>query len=156
MIRVILAASLLATCAPALADRPDPRFAGAWRIEGAVLAPWATREQGFPDEVKHLVGQRVVFAAAAVGAPSPLGCAGPRYRVREADGPEMLFEGGLAGSDGPPPNDPAARARALGMTGSTVQTLEVGCSDIAYHAIRPGVLMFALDNQVYTLRRRPR
>lgn len=140
----------LAACSPALADAPPARYAGAWRIADASLAPWATPEQGFPEEVKRLLGKRVRFAAAAVSGPAPLACARPSYRVRPADGPETLFEGGL---NDPPGADPATRARRLGMTTATVPTLEVGCSEIAYHAFAPGVLVFALDNQIYTLRR---
>ena len=145
----LLAAAVVALALPAAAraGAPDATFAGTWRIVGAVLAPWATPEQGFPDEVKRMVGRQVRFTATAVRGPAPLACAPPVYSVRPSDGPEMLFEGGLEGPDA------RQKAQKLGMAGPTVATLEVGCSEIAYHLLAPGVLSFALDNQIYTLRR---
>jgi hypothetical protein len=66
----------------------------------------------------------------------------------------MLFQGSLAEPDrAGKPRDAATLARGLGMTSATVATLEVGCSEVEFHALAPDVLVFGLDNRVYTVRR---
>lgn len=140
----------LTTAAAAL----DARFAGNWRIDSVTPAPWAGPGDIDPKEAQGLLGKRVTFGAKTVSAPNPLGCKGARYSVRDADGPETLFEGMLASPDkSGKPRDAAALAHSLGMTTPTVTTLDVGCSEIAFHAFTPETLVFALDNQIYTLKR---
>lgn len=145
-----LASCCFATAAQAL----DTRFAGGWRIDGAAAAPWAAPGEVDAKEARALVGKRVFFGVAVVSAPPPIGCRGPHYRIRE-DGPDMLFEGMLAAPDKTgKPRDAAEQAKRLGITTATVATLETGCSEIAFHALGPDRLLFALDNQIYTLARR--
>ncbi|WP_424362474.1 hypothetical protein [Methylocystis parvus] len=140
----------VATAAAAM----DARFAGSWRIDSAAPAPWAGPGDIDPKEAKALVGKTVSFGPKSIAGPQPIGCKGPHYGVRESDGPDMLFEGMLAEPDkAGKPRNAAALAREIGMTTPTVATLEVGCTEIAFHAIAPDRLVFALDNQIYTLKR---
>jgi hypothetical protein len=133
------------------AHAPDRRFAGTWRIDSAARAPWSQGEVIAPGEDRRLIGKRVVFGRGRVDAPPPLGCGHANYRVREHDGADMLFQGMLA--ENGPAHSPAAApaaARLLGMATPTVPTLETGC-EIEYHALRPGTLMFGLNDRIYTL-----
>jgi hypothetical protein len=67
-----------------------------------------------------------------------------------------MFEGSLAEPDrSGKPRDAVALARALGMTTPTVRTVETSCSEVAYHRLSPGVLVFGLNNRIYTLRPDP-
>lgn len=149
-----LAASLfILHVGAAPAQALDARFAGNWRIESASLAPWAEAKDVDPKEARGLIGKRLSFGPKAVSGPAPLGCKGPSYAIHE-DVPEGLFEGMLAAPDkAGKPRDAAALARDIGMTTPRVSTLSVGCSEIPFHALMPGTLVFALDNQIYTLER---
>jgi hypothetical protein len=131
--RKILATLALIALGPA-AQAQDHRFAGTWRI-------------------RRLIGQTIAFGPKTVAGPKPLGCWKPVYATRQ-DGPDMLFQGSLAEPDrAGKPRDAATLARGLGMTSATIATLEVGCSEVEFHALAPDVLVFGLDNRVYTVRR---
>jgi len=136
------------------AQRVDPSFAGAWRIDSSVIAPWATLAETDAQEARTLPGKRVNFGTGMVSGPSPLACSPPRYSVRRDDGPDMLFQGMLASTDSSGHQRNArALARGLGMTTATVATLDPGCGAVEFHAIRPGLLAFALNNRIYFLKR---
>ena len=118
------------------------------------MAPWATPEEAQDGtEPKRLLGKTVTFGPKAVAGPAPLGCSKPVYSNR-MDGPDMLFQGMLAEPDrNGKPRDPMRLAKELGMATSQVATLEVGCSEIEYHALSRDELVFGLNNRVYRMRR---
>lgn len=154
--RLILAvAALLAAAAPAAAQ--EPAIAGRWIIAKAQIAPWADAKLWADrSEEKKLLGKAIVFSPKAVTAPAPIGCRNPVYSGRD-DPPNMLFEGGLEGDNAAGKKmDPAALARALGMSTATVRTVEVGCSEFAFHRFAADTLVFALDNRIYTMHRDPK
>lgn len=145
------AAFTLLAAPPALAAKAPP-LAGAWRIDKAEPAPWA-RPKDLEDrsEEKRLVGQTLTFGPRALTGPAPLGCADATYATQD-DVAANLFEGGLAmpGPNGRP-SDGVARARRYGMTTRTVQTVEASCSEVKFHRFAPDLVVFALDNRIYTL-----
>jgi hypothetical protein len=131
----------------------EQKLTGSWVIESAVRAPWIDSAQELDiHETKRLIGKIVTFGPKAVDAPAPIGCVKPVYTVRQ-DGPDMLFQGALAepDKDGHTRNA-AALAAQLGMHTPTVVTYEIGCSEFEFHALQPGVLVFGLNDRVYTLR----
>lgn len=133
-------------------------WAGTWTITGAVAAPWsdATRP---PDlrESRRMIGKPVTFTAGRIAGPRPLGCAKPVYKV-DVVGPDMIFEGMLAEKAGPLAGGAgAAQASALKLgfgDPAHIPTLDAGCTEVQFHELRGGVLVFALDNLVYTMVRR--
>jgi hypothetical protein len=125
---------------------PTP-FLGVWRIIETRVAPWAKPgESAFsPEEQRALVGSTVTYGKRAITARAPLGCAGPHYRWHDV-APDYLFQGTLT--------DPVNQARALGF-GATIATLETGCEGlIDFHFVDGRTAMFALNNMIYTLKKR--
>ncbi|MDB5723917.1 MAG: hypothetical protein JWQ16_671, partial [Novosphingobium sp.] len=62
--------------------------------------------------------------------------------------PANLFQGGLTA--------PAAQAAELGFRPAAIPTLETGCEGlIDFHFTEAGTALFALNNNIYTLRRQP-
>ena len=93
-----------------------------------------------------LVGKTLTYTRPRIVAPAPLACIRPRYRWI-AFPAENLFQGGLTA--------PAAQALALGFRGAAIPTLETGCEGlIDFHFTKAGTALFALNNNIYTLRRR--
>jgi hypothetical protein len=151
LVPALTSVAVLLLVAPAQAA--DRWFAGTWRIEKALTAPWA--HEGNPPDPEgpaRLVGRSVTFAPEAVRGPAPLGCSKAVYATRQ-DGPEVLFQGMLDETARRRGGSAAAVAGGLGMTSPTVPTLDPGCSPIEYHLIEPGTLAFGLDNVVYLMRR---
>jgi hypothetical protein len=156
MSRVISRAALIALASLALASPTQagaPDILGRWVIAKAELAPWADPlQRGGGAEARRLVGRMVTFSAKSVTGPAPLGCAHATYAVHQ-DTADLLFEGSLAEPDrNGRPRDAAALARALGLTARTVETVETSCSEVAYHRFSPTVLVFGLNNRIYSLR----
>jgi hypothetical protein len=146
-----------ASCLPAVAADWQA-FAGPWMITGSQIAPWA--EPTHPPrsaESRRLTNKRVLFAATRVIGPRPLGCVKPKYKV-DVRGPEGVFEGMLADPrNGRPTGAAAARATAgsLGFdTPEAITTLDAGCTEVEFHALHRGVMVFGLNNRVYTMVRR--
>jgi len=133
-------------------------FAGAWTIAGSSAAPWAdpTHPARSP-ESRRLAGKRVIFGRERVQGPPPLGCQKPRYKV-EAVPPDMIFEGMLAEPREASPGGPAAAlatARALGFDDpARITTLDAGCTEVRFHRLHRGALVFGLNNRIYTMVRR--
>jgi hypothetical protein len=156
-VSAVLAQSLtvaVSLCFSTPGHAQDRLFAGSWRIERADRAPWATPEEAQDAaEPKRLVGKTVTFGPKAVVGPAPLGCVKPVYSKR-MDGPDMLFQGMLADPDrNGAPRDAMKLAKGLGVATAEIATLEVGCSQIEYHAFSSDELVFGLNNRVYRLRR---
>jgi hypothetical protein len=145
-------APMLALAAPAAAQ---PAWAdGTWTIEKAEIASWADPKIWADEtEAKKLIGQTVAFGARSVEAPPPLYCTRPVYTVRDMP-PEGLFEGGLSVPDyAGRPQDAKALAVRLGLTAATAPTLET-CTEIQFHRISDDTMVFALDNRIYTMKRK--
>jgi hypothetical protein len=95
----------------------------------------------------HLVGKNVIYTPTRIAGPRPLAWSGPRYRW-VAYLPENVFQGGLTA--------PAAQAAALGFRPAAIPTLETGCEGlIDFHFTEAGTALFALNNNIYTLRKQP-
>lgn len=125
---------------------PNPTYLGRWLIAEVHPAPWFDAKNPatapFDD---HLIGKTVTYTPTRIAAPRPLACSGPRYRS-VAYPPENLFQGGLTA--------PAAQAAALGFRAAAIPTLETGCEGlIDFHFTEDGTALFALNNNIYTLRR---
>jgi hypothetical protein len=95
------------------------------------------------------VKQRVTFAADQVKSRDPLlACKGPRYEPTKIP-PAGLFQGHL-------PEPKADVAKALGFPAGEVAGVDVACSNglFSYHFRDNDTALFALDNVIYTLKRR--
>jgi len=123
-------------------------FYGVWMISQARPAPWVDASNAAdPYLGRRLVGQKVIFLWHAIDAPGPLGCDRPDYHMVEVP-PEGLFQGNLT--------QPILQAHALGFRpGAPVTTLQTDCEHIIdFHFVNHTTAMFALDNTIYTLRKR--
>ena len=134
------------------------RFAGPWTITGSQIAPWAEPTQPpRSGESRRLINKRVIFTPQRVVGPKPLGCSKPNYKV-DVRGPEGVFEGMLADPrNGRPTGKAAARdsAKSLGFDDPLkITTLDVGCSEVQFHSLHRGAIVFGLNNRVYTMVRR--
>jgi len=133
-------------------------YAGSWAITGSAIAPWA--DPTHPPrsaESKRLAGKRVTFTAQRVTGPRPLGCAKPQYKV-EVVGPDLIFEGMLAEPRGEMVGGAAAALAAAGALGfddpNNITTLDTGCSEVRFHRLHRGAMVFALNNRIYTMVRK--
>ncbi len=155
----LLAAGLagMAVALPAFAaDWKD--LAGPWMITGSQVAPWAPPTHPHRSaESKRLAGKRVLFTPQRVVGPRPLGCNKPNYKVQVV-GADMVFEGMLAEPRTGAPSGPSAAvatASSLGFDSpQMITTLDAGCTEVQFHALHRGVMVFALNNRVYTMVRK--
>jgi hypothetical protein len=148
----IVAFGMLMMCAPILVVAQDS-FGGAWKIEKSEPAPWAkTADMLDAKEVKRLVGASVDFGAKAITGLEPLACKGPHYEIRQYAA-DMLFQGALA-EYGDPLTTPDKMADKIGFGKRPIASLVTGCaSEIEFHAIDSGHLVFALNNSLYRMTR---
>jgi hypothetical protein len=122
---------------------------GTWKIESAAVAPWWT-EKAPPDRgfVKALVGSRLTFTARSIVAPRPLACASPRYAVMDTP-VEGLFQGNFA------VRPELADSTGFHRSARAWRTLQTGCEGaIDFHFIDTRTAAFALDNYIYTIRKK--
>jgi hypothetical protein len=134
--------------APAGARDIDIPFFGLWMISKATPAPWADpAHRTDPFLAQQWVGKKVIFLLDAIDAPPPLGCDMPDYHTVDVR-PEDMFHGSLT--------SPIIQAQALGFrAGAPVRTLRTDCEGmIDFHFVNLSTAMFALDDVIYTLRRR--
>lgn len=138
---------LAAASLPASARTAHQDHLGAWDITETRPAPWVV--PGDPSTAPHdagLVGKTIVYRVKAIAGPPLLACEGPKYAIKTVP-PEGLFQGGLTA--------PAQQAAELGFRGAAIRTLETGCGNwFEYHFIDARTATFALDNMIYTIRRR--
>lgn len=146
-----LALAVLLLAEPAAAQQ---RFAGTWDVASGKPAPWASNPNDATDmaEAKRFIGQRVTFAARAVTAPRPLGCAHATYDFRSAEA-DTLFEGSLSEDGRGHPANPVAVARTLGVMQKTVVGMTASCSEVEFFLVDPNTVLFGLNNWVFTLKR---
>jgi hypothetical protein len=128
-------------------------YLGAWRLESAVVAPWADPHEK-PDAaaMQALIGKIVTLIPAAITGPKPFACKGPHYKLSNFTA-DMLFQGSFGEMhDKNKSADPQKIAASLGFSGTSFMTLETGC-EIDWHFVNPGTAEVGLDNYVYTLKR---
>jgi hypothetical protein len=133
----------------------DPFYLGTWKVDSAVLAPWAdAAHKDDAAEMKTLVGKTVVFKPAEIAGPRQVACKGPHYKVEDYPA-DMLFQGAFGEMHSRDKSvDPAKVAAKLGFKGSSWKTLETGCAtELDFHFIDPGTTTFGLNNYVYTLKK---
>ena len=126
---------------------PHSPYLGRWFIAGASPAPWSVAGDPATAPVPApIVGKAIVYERSRIAGPRLLACRRPNYQLRQVP-PEGLFQGGLTA--------PAAQAAALGFRGTSIPTLQTGCAgSIDFHFVDQSTALFALDNMVYTMRKR--
>jgi len=143
------AISLLACTAAHAQTNP---LLGNWRIVSAGVAPWIGADKILTikeDDARRFVKQKISFTAGQVKSRDPLlACKGPRYEPTKIP-PAGLFQGNL-------PEPKADVAKALGLPAGDVPGVDVACPNslFSYHFRDKDTAMFALDNVIYTLKRR--
>ncbi len=138
-----------------LAVAADPFYIGTWKIDSAVVAPWADPlHKDDASEMKSLVGKTVIFKPAEIAGPRQLACKGPKYKVKDYPA-DMLFQGAFDEMRRRDKSvDPAKLAAKLGFKGSSWKTLETGCAtELDFHFIDQSTTAFGLNNYVYTLKK---
>jgi hypothetical protein len=134
---------------PASAD--EPFYLGTWKLEAAVVAPWAD-EQPDAAAMKALIGKTVALTPAAITGPKVFACKGPHYKVSDFSA-DMLFQGSFGEMhDADKSKDPLKLAAGLGFTGTSFKTLETGC-EIDWHFVDQATAKIGLDDYVYTLKK---
>jgi hypothetical protein len=117
----------------------------AWRFTHALSAPWGKALPG----AAPLAGERLTIGVTMLEGPAPIACepASVEHLSVPAEG---LFEGGLG-------EQAEARARALGFSGFPVPLIRITCANAAFDFARvdEDTLLFALDNQVWSLSQAP-
>jgi hypothetical protein len=149
-------AALLCAVSLSGAQADDAFYLGQWKIDRAAPAPWIKSDaELFPDEMKSLVGQTITITADAIEGPGGFPCRNPKYEVIEG-APDMLFQGAFGQMQSEnPANDPQRLAEQAGFTGTQYRTVLTGCEFAVDFSIGadPDMMMFALDNALYTLKR---
>jgi hypothetical protein len=138
-----------------LAFAADTFYLGTWKIESAVLAPWAdAAHKDDAAEMKTLVGKTVIFKSAEIVGPRQVACKAPNYRVKDYPA-DMLFQGAFGEMQSRDKSvDPAKLAARLGFKGNSWKTLETGCAtELDFHFIDPTTTTFGLNNYVYKLKK---
>jgi hypothetical protein len=149
---VIVATALVAAIASP-AHAADAFYLGTWKLDSAVVAPWADPHVK-PDAtaMKALIGKTVAMTPTAISGPKVFACKGPHYKMSDFTA-DMLFQGAFEDMhDADKSADPQKLAAALGFTGTSFKTLETGC-DIDWHFVDPTTAEIGLDDYVYTLKK---
>lgn len=144
----LLIAILAFFSSPAFAGSRTPDYLGTWVITGSTPAPWIKSDaELFELERSNLLGRTILFTRKNVVAPAPMGCKDPQYHISRYPA-EALFQGGLT--------DPTPQAAALGFDGNSIPTLVTECEGfLDYHFINRDTAMFALNNALYRMKRKP-
>src|SRR5579863_6414702 len=150
----LIAAAALGLAIGASARAAAPSYLGAWKIESAVLAPWADPAHPLdPSEKTAMLGKTVVLQPHAITGARQLACKGPQYKLVDYTA-DMLFQGALEERHQANPKVSAAGlAAGLGFKGSSWKTLETGC-EIDWHFTSPTSAKIGLNDYVYTLTKR--
>jgi hypothetical protein len=138
-----------------LAFAADPFYMGTWKIDSAVLAPWADPlHKDDATEMKSLVGKTVIIKPTEIVGPRQVACKGPKYQLKDYPA-DMLFQGAFDEMRRRDKSvDPSKLAAKLGFKGSSWKTLETGCAtELDFHFIDPATTTFGLNNYVYILKK---
>jgi hypothetical protein len=133
----------------------DKFYLGTYKIDSAVVAPWADHERRLDtEEMNSLVNQIVIIKPAEITGPHALACKDPKYVVKNYPA-TMLFQGAfdeMRRRD--KSQDPTKIAASLGFRGSTWKTLETGCgNELDLHFMDPVTIAFGLNDYVYKLKK---
>ena len=141
-----------AVASPALAA--EPFYLGAWKIESAVVAPWADAARPDTEEMKSLAGKTVEFRPKEIVGPRTVACRSPIYRVKEYPA-DWLFQGAFGEMhDRDKSADPVKIAAKLGFHGSSWKTLLTGCAnELEFHFMDATTAAFGLNDYVYILKK---
>lgn len=119
-------------------------FAGSWTIADWTVAPWVKADARAAIKPNAAVLNRsLIFTSKHVVGPTLLSCDVPKYELINSP-LEGLFEGGLTNA--------RADGAALGFK-APVKTLRANC-DFDFHLRDANTAMFALDNVLYTMKRK--
>jgi hypothetical protein len=147
----LLFASLLYL--PARAELPG-QFSpnGRWEVTQAAIAPWVGDKVALvrESEVRKLLKQRITFSARAAASQYPaLNCSEATYETTRLPA-AGLFQGAL-----PDPHQ-ATFAKAIGFPSGEISGFDMACPNarFSFHFRDRDTLLFALDNVIYTLKRR--
>jgi len=148
----IAAVALLAATAPA-AQAATPFYLGAWRVESAVVAPWADLARPLdPAEHRALVGRLVTVTPTRITGPGNLACRAAHPALSDSTA-DMLFQGELGEPQSANPKRSAqAMAEALGFVGHSWKTMDTGC-DLDWHFADRTTAKIGLNDYVYTLKK---
>ena len=138
-----------------LAFGADPFYLGSWKIDSAVVAPWAdAQHKDDATEMKTLVGKTVVFKPAEIVGPRQVACKGPKYKVKDYPA-DMLFQGAFGEMQGRDKSvDPQKVAEKVGFKGKSWKTVETGCAtELDFHYIDMTTTTFGLNNYIYILKK---
>jgi hypothetical protein len=149
----VIVATTLAAAIASPAHAADAFYLGAWKLDSAVVAPWADpHDKPDADAMKALIGKTVALTPTAISGPKVFACKGPHYKVSDFTA-DMLFQGAFEEMhDADKSADPQKLAAALGFTGTSFKTLETGC-EIDWHFVDPTTAEVGLDDYVYTLKK---
>jgi hypothetical protein len=152
MNRTVAVSALLIALAASTPARADPFYLGAWKLESAVVAPWADpKSPSDANEQKKLLGKVVSIKAKEISGPQPFACKGPQYKLVDY-APDLLFQGAFGEMQAKDKSaDPAKLAASVGLAAAT-KTLETGC-EFDWHFASPTEAKLALDDYVYTLKK---
>jgi hypothetical protein len=141
----LLAALAWLTSLPAEARSTRYPVYGVWLITHARPAPWANPALLDP-ESRRLIGRKLIYLPDRIEGPEPFACEAPLYRLVDTP-PQGLFQGNLT--------SPVLQAAALGFREPLIATLQTDCEGfIDLHFVNRSTAMFALNNVIYTVRRR--
>lgn len=152
--RLLAFAGLPCLVIAAPAKAVDAFYLGSWRFESAVVAPWAD-PKAKPDssEKNALMGKTVALRPKEIVGPQVLACKRPKYRLTNYTA-DLLFQGAFQEMrEHDNSVDPLKLAASLGFVGASFRTLETGC-EIDWHFVDPATAEVALNDYVYTLKRR--
>jgi len=145
----------LLACSATAALAADPFYLGTWKIDSAVVAPWAdASKQPDTTEMKSLLGKTVTIKAGEITGPRALACKGPKYVVKDYPA-NMLFQGAFDEMQRRDKSvNPSKIAAGLGFKGSAWKTLETGCgNELDLHFMDAATFAFGLNNYVYKLKK---
>ena len=150
VISVLSALSLLSALSGARGA--ENSLLGEWTIVEAVPAPWAdpTRHAALAAQGKRLIDVTVAFNAKdVVSKHRPFACKRVRYEPT-AYPADAIFQGNL-----PEPNPIGAAAR-FGFAKGDISGVDLRCTGglFSYHFRDANTALTALDNVIYTLKRK--
>jgi hypothetical protein len=135
------------------AEAADSFYMGAWKLSGAVVAPWTDPKQK-PDsaEQARLLGKTIVFKAKEITGPAPFARKAPHYKQSDFAA-DMIFQGAFEEMHSKNKSvDPDKIAASLGFAGNSIKTLETGC-EIDFHFVDATTAEIGLNDYVYTLKK---
>ena len=141
-----LAAAVLQTAAA------DVSIIGKWRIDEAVVAPWAPPDEqaALAAEGKRMLKTEVTFGPGSVTSKfKPFNCKSKVLYEANSIEADALFQGNL-----PEPNPTAAAAR-LGFAKGDIPGVDVRClkAQHTFHFLDPNTALISINRVIYTFRR---